>query len=452
MGEAVAILIGPAGWRIGRVQGDEVIVTPVEASHDGDVAARAAAARALVSESCGVVGPVVLAIDSAMCLCATISTDGLGRNGRRRAIYFRLEEHLPISAEQMVADFVELGGERALGVCGELPMLEAIVAALEREGFEVGAIVPAATAAAEQAFGEIDDAHAAIVADAGGGVAFIATDDGGPTQWQWFAPGDGRLGEHLRDWADSQPDRRTLVQIGAVDAAAGVARALDGHQVLSLDETTADEAAVRRMLRVAAGEARPWFDLRRDALAAPTKYEKYRIHLALLAAAAVALLVSVIGVTQWRGSAYGELSAELRAEQIAVFKTALPGQRVPGSVKNRLVSEHRKLRGLGGMADDATAVTAEPSALATLHDVLTQLPRELRFRLLDVSIRPELIRIDGQALNHVDAEQIAVSLRHAGNLEVESPKTQALRDRGVSFTFTAQPRTAAAPRSEAGHE
>lgn len=75
-----------------------------------------------------------------------------------------------------------------------------------------------------------------------------------------------------------------------------------------------------------------------------------------------------------------------------------------------------------------------------LQRVLGSLPTDLRYRILDLNIQPNRIRLDGQARSHVEAERLAMALRQSGTYEVESPKTEVLKERGVSFLFNAIPR------------
>jgi hypothetical protein len=75
-----------------------------------------------------------------------------------------------------------------------------------------------------------------------------------------------------------------------------------------------------------------------------------------------------------------------------------------------------------------------------LNEVLSSLQTDQRFRLLELAIEPDLIRLDGQARSYAQAEQLAVKLRESNVYEVTAPETRALQDRGVSFLFTATPR------------
>jgi hypothetical protein len=76
---------------------------------------------------------VLLALPAAWCLSAVISTADLPRQDRA-AMAFRLEEKLPLAAENFTADFVPLADGRALGVCVANERVVSLVEALEGAG------------------------------------------------------------------------------------------------------------------------------------------------------------------------------------------------------------------------------------------------------------------------------------------------------------------------------
>ncbi|MFO8014765.1 MAG: GspL/Epsl periplasmic domain-containing protein [Phycisphaerae bacterium] len=459
MAEQYTIAVGDKGWRVAAVSQDgDVRVSPVPASDDAGPEAPAEAAAEALRELGYAGEPAVLAVPSSWCLCAEISTDDLQRGGRRKAMAYRLEEHLPVSAEDFVADFVEMEDHQALGVCAELETLRPIVSALETGEVHVRHICPAALLAAAWAVEQHPGAGGVLIGGAAANDADAADDaepssdgydlirlrEGRPTAWAWIVEGNEAVRERLEAWEMPDEQPLPLVLVGAhapLRAAAGAAGTVDPVET---DAVGRHEAAARRAARVAAGAVSPWIDLRRDALAAPGRYDVYRKPVTALVAAAAILLVSLVGVVVWRGRQYEALAGRYVRQQAEVFRKVLPDQRVPGSVKGRLGSERRKLEGLGGHAsDEATAPSV--SALVHLREVLGRLPKDIRYRILDLNVQPDRIRIDGQARSHAEAERLAVALRESEWYDVQPPKTEALKDRGVSFLFTAEPRRTLAP-------
>src|SRR5689334_16163709 len=89
------------GWQAGA--GDSLVQVPMTAGATPDQIATAAA------DSPKQLGhgasPIILAIPSNWCLCASIHTDDLPKADYRSLLY-RLEEKLPWPAESITADFI----------------------------------------------------------------------------------------------------------------------------------------------------------------------------------------------------------------------------------------------------------------------------------------------------------------------------------------------------------
>jgi hypothetical protein len=457
MARQYMIAVGEDAWRVAVVSDDgDVQVSPVPEPEEATPGPRAAAAGQHLLDLGYAGEAIVLAPASAWCLCAAISTADLERSGRRKAMAYRLEEHLPISAEDFVADYIEMGDEEALGVCADLETLRTIIMGLETSGVEVRHICPAALLAAAWAATEHPGAGGVLIggeaADrpdaeepAAVGCDLVRLRDDEPAAWAWIAEGTAAVPGHLADWEAPDDGPAPLLLVGADDALRRAAREAPSVQPVEWEGLGRDEAAARAAARVAEGTVSPWIDLRRDALAAPGRYEVYRKPVTALVAAAAILLAGVIGVMVWRGREYDALAARYANQQVTVFRDVLPDQRVPGSVKARLVSERRKLEGLGGRASDEAVAMQSTSALVHLREVLSRLPGNVPYRILDLSIQPDRIRVDGQARSHAEAERLAVALRQSEQYDVQPPKTEALKERGVGFLFTAEPRRASAP-------
>ena len=446
MNEQYILFPGDSEWRIAAVREDGVRLGKVAMEESAEPDSRAQAVRESLLAEGYADQPVVLALHSARCLSAVFPTDTLERKGRRRAMGFLLEEHVPISIEQVVADYVESGGE-ALGVCSELAPLEATVNALESCGIAVRHICPTALLVAAGAAAGDPELDGAVIGPDGGagsgdGYDVVCLRSGVPARWSWLA-GDGPIETDPLEacGVPSEPARLTLVGCG--DAAGEIGQS-ETVEVVKQEDAGRYEAAALHAARLLDESASPCIDLRRGALAAPNAFRVYRRSVSALVTLAVALLVSIAVVAHWRGRAYEQLTAANLRRQAAVFREALPDQRVPGvSIKRRLLSERRKLAGLGGRAmegEDEGPTVRAPSALEHLYGVLESLPADLRFRVLVLNIQPDLVRMEGQARSHADADRIAAALRATGRYQVAPPETRALKDRGVSFEFAAHPR------------
>lgn len=440
------VFVGDGAWRVVCVNGEGAHRLELNSDDGAALEDRASAVARAVAELGGS-GPIVLALPSSWCLSAAIVTDGLGRSGRRQAMAYLLEEQLPLSAEDAVADYVEQPGG-AMGVCAEVDRLSPVIAALESAGLSVVHVCPAALLAGARWVERRGDADAVVVrlggaADrvgADAGLDLIEIDRRRPSRWWWLTEASS-LDERLGAMRGAAGD--TAVKLVTGGALPGALMA-DGLDVMCVDED-GDDAAAWQGARVLAGEAGPWIELRRDRLAAAGRGRVYRAQGLALAGALALLLLCVIGVTYWRGSAYERQAADYDAQVVAVYKQALPtaGPPPPGAALVRMKSELATLRGIGGQAAATNNPNAEPlypdSALTHLHDVLTALPRGLRFQVADLSIRSGVIRVTGKASDIETPERLTAALRATGRYEVTPPNVTALGPYEVDFDFSATP-------------
>jgi hypothetical protein len=450
MSEQYLVFVGDGPWRLASVDG-ATPAAPVPFGQDASVEERVAAVRQLLMTANATEEPLVLALPSAWCLSAVISTEDIDRTARRRALAYRLEEHLPVAAEDVVADHVGLDDSRALCVCAELSRLRPLLAAFEAAGLKVGHIFPAALLAAAYAADQhprLDGVLLGGGTGAGGGSEagydFIELRNGKPERWWWLAHDEAALRERLAAWPAARSAGRRLALIGCPPALPG-RLGVPPHIAtvdLNIDHDAAATGQVAAMMKT---DRAAWIDLRSGPLAGPEQSQAYRAPMVRLVAAVAVLLGCLTGAAIWRGHQYDVLRQSSVQQQAAVFREAMPGQPVPGSIKGRLASERRKLGGPSGQpSDEAQAAAMQPlSALAQLRDVLKSLPANLRYRILDLSIQPDLVRVEGEAQSHAEAESLAASLRQSGIYDVDPPKTQALKEQGVSFIFSATPRASA---------
>lgn len=412
MKQQVVIFIGDGVWRAAAVSAGAIRWIPC-AESSGDLPQRAAQLRGeLLAAGCAP-QPLLLAIPSNWCLNARISTDKLGRGNRHDALAFRLEEHLPASAEDFIADYVEFDDGTALGVCSDAARLRACVDAFEGAGLAVAHICPLALlAAAHAATGNDANQDLLLRCQNSPGCDYIEQRDGKPAAWRWFSPDDPSL-QHL------------AASAGSMDAA--------------------EEPAARQAAKILEGTAWPPADFRRGALAPATRLHAHRAPLKAVFAALMLLFVSLALAAQWRASRYQAISREQQQKQIEVHKRLFPDQRAPASVKSRLLAEQRKIAALSGNGDEETSRRMTASALVQLRDLLKGLSPELQLQIIELNFQPDLIRIEGQALSHVDAERIAAAVRQTGVFEADPPKTDTLKSGDVGFSLIIRPRTAAAP-------
>ncbi|QNN21551.1 hypothetical protein HED60_04435 [Planctomycetales bacterium ZRK34] len=369
---------------------------------------------------------IVLAIPSMWCQAAAVE---IGNKTKRsdEALGYRLEEYLPIAAEDFVADFAPCSSEgestpeqtdspdsedqddlatrsRRLGVCVPISKLELFIHELENEGIHIGWICPAAMLVGQQATDTDSHDTDTVTFAINGHTDILITHAGAPTGW-YIAP--------------NQPDEiKQILQAENLDTAANI------------DDPCAHIGTCAT--QIATGNVQPWINLRRGPLAVGDSLRSVRRPLIALLVAVVLFMLCSAGVMLWRAQSYNQLANNYYARQLELLKTTLPGQRVLAAPRLQLTSEHKRLAGVRG-SDDAPDLTA--SSLDDLVRLLESLPIKLRFRLLELRLDPDRIIIDGQARSHSDADAIAKALRQRGQFNVAPPRTQALKDGGVSFVL-----------------
>jgi type II secretory pathway component PulL len=338
-------------------------------SHDIAAALRAAGYRG---------DPVLLALPSMMCLPATISLAGISSRDRQAMLY-RLEEQLPLAAEDFVADLVP-GESSAFGVAVPLQSVRSLVDGLESQGVSISSITPAALLA-------IDEKS--------NGTRFVR-DDGMTSE---LRVAHGRLA------------RWSLVQDSLSEA------------------SEIDDTAARRAASILAGAQRPMIELRRDALAQPDQLSNIRGALNAFLAAAAILMLLIAGAALVRAHRYNRAAEKTDAALVSEFQTVFPGwdsSNVPAVVE----SEHRKLT---ATIASKLPTEARGSALGSLHDVIAAFPRTSTLSIDRMTFDDASFELSGSAASLQDIEALSRATRVNG-MNVSPPQSH--RDDDGKWTFT----------------
>ena len=431
---AVVIFAEPGGaWRVGVASRAGVSVVDVPAADD--VTPKAHSARlAEALRAVGVAGNgerVVLALGTAACLCAPVAAADLPARQRRQAMLYRLEEKLPVAAEEVVADFV-FTGNTALGVAVERRTLQPLVEAVEATGVRVQSVRPASLLALQQWIGTSPLCESQMVLWPGGAgrlELFVVAGDA-PVGWYTLAddPDDVALYVRMAVRLASQPSSRVVV----CGARPEVVRRLEeaGATVIQSDSVSPMELATAAAPGVLGGKHRPWVDL---AGGGSSGGAVRAIGGAWAAAAVVAFLACLTVAMLWRAARYERLAARHEAEQQDIFRATFPGQAMPTDVRSRLESEARH----GGNATAGVAGAASAQGLVVLRDLMTHLPSEVRFRVFEVRLENDAFTLEGEACSHGDAEAVAAGLRRRPGFAIAAPRTEQQAGRVfVGFTLT----------------
>ena len=442
-----------ASWTIAAVatgaHRDAARAEPITVPQGLDAAATiAAVAEALKRLSPGR-SSVILALPAAWCLAATVPTGGLPRRDRK-AVLYRLEEKLPLAAEDVVADFVaapSAGDEgttndHVLGVCARLETVRPIVDALERTGVTLLSIMPAAFLGAQGLLEARPPAQrrerwTALIFGEAGQLSLLALRDQMPTAWLLLPATGADVALALDVLAvEGGPDAiGTIVGCDVPGELRDVlAQPRDGSgppDVTMLPETLVSAAA--RSRAVIDGRTRPWVDLRRGPLAPADRLSRHRRPLNACLAAAAALLLAASLAMLLRSVRYDGQARAAERQMADEFRAAFPGWQVPANVRSVVESERRKLAAAGSRVPGAPAGSGQASALGVLHDVLSKLPPDLPLRVGRMSFGDRSFEIEGQLRSFDDADAIAAAARRAG-LDVPPPLVRKDGDGLWAFT------------------
>jgi hypothetical protein len=438
MSQLLAILCGDTDWSIAIDEAGMGRWETLPAERSTPVAQQSAALMTWLGDHHVQVGRPLLVLPSSACASATLRTADLLRGNRRQSMLFRLEEFMPFEAEVMAADFIE-HPTSALGIAMDTRQWRPWVDALNEVGIHLSGIIPLSALILQSlskpnALTDVD-----LLALSGeSGVDLLQLHQGQCSHWYWCPRDTDILRTHLLRLAWPPGDHPLgLLTIPASSSGPALETgSIPGVTPRTLPETVSSwELAIAAARSIVLQGQTPLVDLRRGPLA-PRRWQRWEPLQKPLVAAAAALImlgVSLAGAAWWRAQAYQAWIGQLQDQQAAVFQDTFPGQTPPTAVLARFQSEARRLRGTAG-ADQS--LPRRSNAVVGLHQVLSTLPANLRFRVLELRIDRDRVYLEGQARSHGDAETIAAALNRSPQLAIEPARTDNLTDQGVSFTLT----------------
>ena len=430
------ILISEGTWHLAAAGGTgaaEVWELPVAGDH---LEAEASDSLVQAMRQRGYGGsPVAVGVPSSWLLAASISTDNLPRSHRGQAMAYRLEEHLPIPAEELVADFAERNG-RALGVAVPTHRLAGLIEQIESAHVPVQSVCPSTMLACQgmEVNGPVaEGGYVAMAMD--GRIDLVGLAGGRVRSFQSLPndPADLSRALRARMLLDEPPDAPVPVAAVGLDDSARSALSADGAEVAEKVDRDPLAAAASAAADILGGRRRPWFELRRGPLSGADRLKPIRRPLAACFVVGIALLCILTAGLLWRARRYDAAAERLRTARQDVFGELYPGQPCPRGVQRRLESDARKL---GGLREVSADVPGRRSAIESLRALVARLPGDVRLHILEMQIEPDRLVIEGKARSHGDAERIAAELRTAGAFDIQPPRTERLVRGDVSFTVT----------------
>jgi hypothetical protein len=399
-----------------------------------DIAGQAEAIRDSLTSAGHRGEPVVVALASAWSLAATVEVSRRQELRDRKTMLFRLEEHIPWSIEDCVADYLT-AGTTALMVAVPAEPLAALFKKLELLSIQVQSITPWALLAAVEHLSRDDwPAQHVVAFEHGGSTDLLVVDDGKLVSWLSLPACGSTITQEIRRLATESGRALALIGYGLADSA-GCPESLLSAEIIEpplLHDETSASLAQSAATKIVRGRLRAPIELKRDQFGRRGGNPALRRYSALLKSAVAVLCLTACGALLHRGQ-MAKCEAEiLIARQTEVFREAFPNTKVPVGIKSRLESELAKLKGLHG---DDSSLPPTISAGTVLHHMLAAMPTDRRFRLLEIRIEEGRLYLDGEVIEHGDAELIVQRLR-ANGFEVASPRTQRLDDKRISLRIS----------------
>ncbi len=303
----------------------------------------------------------VLAPASTSCFFATLDAGEEIDLRDRAALTYELEDHLPIDAESMVADFVVMpssprrqaspessaASEAAAAsrfvsaVAITVDRWREIADAFEDAGIAVRSIVPAAVLAARSVCRDVsftESIDLLLVDETRCDLLTVQSDS--IASWKHTITDPNVLRRHqLLDASESEQ----VVVIGATPNQESSIQSVYGDPVF-LPETV-ESHRVHGAELLLANQSQRWFDLRRDQLGPSDPLRPILTQLRLLALATAVCLVAMVVGGWWRTQRIESEIANVREQQNAVFREAFPNTKIPGAILRRVRSEHARVMG-----------------------------------------------------------------------------------------------------------
>lgn len=438
----VALFLGSTTWRLCR-DGDEVAQLATGDWHADEAASAAEViAEAILECEPRVQRSLEILLDASLCLPAPLEFTSPKQLRNREMMLYELEEWLPVAAEDVVADFARQG-RSALAVAARTDSISDLVEKLSVRAVSIRFVAPAVLVAVQAHLAQSTKhpiAGALWVSEEGAGDLLIL-EGGRPKDWVHFPDVFGELQAELAF--------RTLKEgkdfpITAYVATEQQKTSLNLLRSVTFTETVVsgpmplEKQALAALEPLRAGRAEPLLQLTSGWSQNRVILRPLRRDWAVLQLTGILLLGSLVWFNARQAIAVRDATAQLQASQEDVFREVFPDARLPRGIRTRLESELKKLSGARGGENERLG---EQSSLPILHQLLSALPREMRFRLLEIRVGPQRIDLTGEVREYTDADKLANSLRAQGLL-VKPPTSQRLPEQGVSFRLVADAKPA----------
>lgn len=377
--------------------------------------------------------PALLAIPSQWCLSAQVVLSSRRMMRNRQAVAYAIEERLPLSAEEMVCDYIAVGGD-TFGVAADTSRLLPIVQSLEQNGVSLVSVTPSALLLLQRCIRvRVLPASGLVLFPQPDGCDCFVVSGAHPRLWYYLPPDASEANREMAAVLLAQGDESFTSATVVAAEEKFYAELLHSQSDIALihKEFDHDQGLLEAARDVLSGSDPPWIELRRGPIGEFDPLGPVRGSIRFLVVAFLIACLSLASAAWIRASKYDRWIRVFEDEKRRVFQDLFPEAHVPTGIRSRLESERRRLLGSSaGFAEfpEMRSVTGD------LVEALDAFPPDLRFRLLEVRIERQALYFEGEVRRHGDVDLIASSLRSRGFM-VEPPRTEQRDAEGVSFAL-----------------
>ena len=376
--------------------------------------------------------PILVALASSLCLSVTLPVRQSKELRDRQTMLYRLEECIPWPAEELVADFARVA-DKALVVAALIEPLAQLFTALEATGIQIPSIVPKALLATIEHVSRGATPEQQLVAfEQDEWVDLVLIEAGNAVSWRWLPLCGTAVSHEVKSFVAEYGCKLPFVVYGYTITSSNVTELSDFIELQSKTDETYDSLVFATAEHVIRGEIEAPIELKRDAFGRVRADAALRRYTTAFCVAVSVMVIAIAGALLWRGQLASREAERVMLREADTFRRIFPNTKVPIGIRGRLESELVKLNGLqGGDESLPNAV----SAIRVLYSLLTALPTDRRFRLLEIRIEEGRLHLDAEVRDHGDAEVIAQRLRGNG-FQVASPRTQRVDDKRVALRIS----------------
>lgn len=368
---------------------------------------------------------VVLSFSSRLCFAESTDPGSLNSIGNRQELIYELENYIPFAAEEMVADFV-ICKPNALGVAVEAKPFLQLVEAIEVCDYQILSISPASLLALQSFLSSRDSPAEGVVAFVDCGdeefLDLFLLRQGFPIRWASCRQCANEINQQIDGWKLIGCEISEVFLVGeSFSLEDSDFDRFSDRKYKRVENKNSLELAKITAERILEEKTTSLVELRRERLSEKEPHRHYR-RAALIAMASMLFFAACVsGKFFFQARVLADEALELRQAQVQCFADQFPEKKIPKDIRSRLESMDRQLR---GQKDRSLAeATLDHVTLITLQKFLNSLDTSMRFRVDELNLELNNLRLRSELRNRSDIQTLVKLLKKQGFAITNMPTT-----------------------------